>query len=89
MRPSLRRQAAHELQRQPQQVAAAGVVAVFTGGLAGWAVSRFVMETDFVFNLPSALMIVTGGVLATLIAGLAFAWRPLAARPARVLRARE
>ena len=69
--------------------AAAGVVAVFTGGLAGWAVSRFVMETDFVFNLPSALMIVTGGVLATLIAGLAFAWRPLAARPARVLRARE
>ncbi|TYB82111.1 ABC transporter permease [Maritimibacter fusiformis] len=69
--------------------AAAGVVAVFAGGLAGWAVSHFVMETDFVFNLPSALMIVTGGVLATLIAGLAFAWRPLAARPAQVLRARE
>ncbi len=69
--------------------AAAGVVAVFAGGLAGWAVSHFVMETDFVFNLRSALMIVTGGVLATMIAGLAFAWRPLAARPAQVLRARE
>jgi putative ABC transport system permease protein len=28
-------------------------------------------------------------VLVTLLAGLAFAWRPLAARPAQVLRARE
>jgi putative ABC transport system permease protein len=34
-------------------------------------------------------VIVLGGILATLLAGLAFAWRPLAARPARVLRARE
>jgi len=69
--------------------AAAGVVAVFAGGLAGWAVSRFVMETDFVFDLASALVIVIGGVAVTLIAGLAFAWRPLSSSPARVLRARE
>ncbi len=69
--------------------AAAGVVAVFAGGLAGWAVSRFLMETAFQFDLGSALAIVLGGVVVTLLAGVAFAWGPLAARPARVLRARE
>jgi putative ABC transport system permease protein len=69
--------------------AAAGLVAIVGGGLAGWGVTRFVMETDFVFEPFSALAIVAGGILATMLAGLAFAWRPLAARPARVLRARE
>jgi putative ABC transport system permease protein len=60
--------------------AAAGLVAILGGGLAGWGVTRFVMETDFVFEPVSAVAIVLGGVLATLLAGLAFAWRPLAAR---------
>ncbi|WP_414898641.1 ABC transporter permease [Rhodovulum sp. YEN HP10] len=69
--------------------AAAGTVAIFAGGVAGWAVMRFVMEGDYRFEPVSALAIVLGGALATLLAGLAFAWRPLAARPARVLRARE
>ncbi|MBJ3761285.1 ABC transporter permease [Maribius pontilimi] len=68
---------------------AAGLVAVAAGGAAGWAVSRFVMETDFVFAPGSALLIVGGGVLGTLLAGLAFAWPPLAARPAQVLRGHE
>lgn len=69
--------------------AAAGIVAVIAGGLAGWAVTTFVMNTDYVFEPVSAISIVTAGVLATLIAGLVFAWGPLSARPARVLRARE
>ncbi|WP_116133682.1 ABC transporter permease [Tropicimonas sp. IMCC34043] len=69
--------------------AAAGLVAIFCGGLAGWAVTTFVMKTEFTFEPVSAIAIVLGGVVATLLAGLAFAWRPLAARPARVLRARE
>ena len=69
--------------------AAAGIVAIVAGGLAGWAVMTFVMEADFAFEPVSALAIVIGGILATLVAGLAFAWRPLAARPAQVLRARE
>lgn len=68
---------------------AAGMVAIAAGGLAGWAVMTFVMHSDFIFEPVSALIIVTGGVLATLFAGLAFAWGPLAARPAQVLRARE
>ncbi|MFO7921116.1 MAG: FtsX-like permease family protein [Nioella sp.] len=66
--------------------AAAGLVAVAAGGLAGWAVTHFVMETDFAFHLASALAIVVGGALATLLAGLAFALRPLAERPAKTLR---
>ncbi|MDJ0826492.1 MAG: FtsX-like permease family protein [Rhodobacter sp.] len=68
---------------------AAGLVAIAAGGLAGWAVTTFVMETEFRFEPVSAVAIVTGGVLTTLGAGLAFAWRPLAARPAQVLRASE
>jgi len=69
--------------------AAAGLVAVLAGGLAGWAVTTFVMETDYRFEWVSAVVIVAGGVLATTLTGLAFAWRPLASRPARILRARE
>ena len=69
--------------------AAAGIVALGAGILGGWAVSVFLMETSFAVVWSSALGIVAGGVVATLLAGLAFAWRPLAARPAQVLRARE
>ncbi|MFO1144345.1 MAG: FtsX-like permease family protein [Amaricoccus sp.] len=69
--------------------AAAGLVAVAAGGLAGWVVTRFVLEGDFRFALGNALAIVAGGALASLVAGLAFALRPLSARPARVLRAVE
>ncbi|GAB5447962.1 ABC transporter permease [Gymnodinialimonas sp.] len=68
--------------------AAAGIVAIATGALGGWAVMTFVMDTDYVFEPVSATAIVLGGAAATLLAGLAFAWRPLASRPAQVLRAR-
>ncbi|WP_136685108.1 ABC transporter permease [Falsirhodobacter xinxiangensis] len=69
--------------------AAAGVVAVIGGALAGWAVMRFVMEADYAFAPLSALVVVLGGIAATLAAGMVFAWRPLSARPARVLRAAD
>jgi putative ABC transport system permease protein len=69
--------------------AAAGGVAIVAGALGGWGVMTFVMEASYEFEWVSALAIILGGALATLLAGLAFAWRPLAARPARVLRARE
>jgi len=69
--------------------AAAGLVALGAGIAGGWAVSAFVMNTDYVVIWPSALAIILGGIAATLLAGLAFAWRPLSARPAQVLRARE
>ncbi|MGA0542096.1 ABC transporter permease [Neotabrizicola sp. VNH66] len=69
--------------------AAAGMVAVVAGGIAGWAVMTFVMETTYRFEPVSALGIVLGGVAATVAAGLMFAARPLAARPARILRAQD
>jgi len=69
--------------------AAAGLVAIVFGGLAGWAVVDLVMGTTYHFAPIPALIIVAGGVFATLAAGLVFALRPLAARPAGVLRASE
>jgi putative ABC transport system permease protein len=68
---------------------AAGLVAIVAGAIGGWWVTTFVMEARFRFEPVSALAIVAGGAFASLLAGLAFAWRPLAARPARVLRARD
>lgn len=64
----------------------AGAVALIAGILGGWAVMRFVMETDFQVIWGAAFAIVIGGILATLLAGLGFAWQALAAKPARILR---
>ncbi|MGG7565981.1 ABC transporter permease [Rhodovulum sp. DZ06] len=69
--------------------AAAGGVAIVAGALAGQAVIEEVMEAQYVFVPGPAILIVVGGALAALLAGLGFAWRPLSARPAQVLRARE
>jgi putative ABC transport system permease protein len=68
---------------------AAGAVAIVAGGIAGWWVTSVVMGSEFRFEPVSAAAIVVGGALASLVAGLTFALRPLAARPAQVLRARE
>lgn len=68
---------------------AAGVVALGAGILGGWAVSTFIMDTSYTVIWSNALLIIGGGVVASTLAGLAFAWRPLAAKPAQVLRARE
>lgn len=67
----------------------AGLIAVGVGALAGWAVLRFVMEASYRFDALSALGVLGGGLVAVLAAGALFAARPLAARPATVLRATE
>lgn len=67
----------------------AGLVALAAGVAGGWAVMTFVMETSFAIIWTNAAAVILGGILATLAAGMIFAWRPLATRPARVLRARE
>lgn len=69
--------------------AAAGVVAVIAGAAGAFAVSRLVMDTAYVFAPGNAAAIILGGIAATVLAGLAFALRPLAARPAQVLRGVE
>ncbi|SEQ64046.1 putative ABC transport system permease protein [Loktanella sp. DSM 29012] len=67
----------------------AGVVALAAGILGGWAVQTFIMENDYTVIWSNAFWIVGGGIAVSLAAGLGFAIRPLWARPARVLRARE
>lgn len=67
----------------------AGLVAIGAGALAGWAVMTFVMDAAYRFEPVTAVAIVIGGASATLISGLIFAWRPLATRPAQVLRSSE
>ncbi|MEZ5750728.1 MAG: FtsX-like permease family protein [Paracoccaceae bacterium] len=69
--------------------AAAGVVAIAAGAGAAWAVMHFVLEIGFTFEPVSAALIVIGGVVAVLLAGLAFVLRPLAVRPAQILRAQD
>ncbi|MDP3861973.1 MAG: drug:proton antiporter [Phaeovulum sp.] len=69
--------------------AAAGLLAIGFGAAAGWAVLTLVMDAEYHFAPIPALTIVLGGLLATLAAGLVFALRPLAVRPAEVLRARD
>ncbi|MEO0356781.1 MAG: FtsX-like permease family protein [Pseudomonadota bacterium] len=67
---------------------AAGIVALAAGCAAGWAVCTYVLDTSYTIIWPNALAITIGGVLATLLASLAFTAAPLAARPSRVLRAK-
>ncbi|WP_136443240.1 ABC transporter permease [Pacificoceanicola onchidii] len=69
--------------------AGAGIVALGAGIAGGWSISFFIMDTDYTVIWSSAFGVILGGILATLLAGLAFALRPLAARPAHILRARE
>lgn len=69
--------------------AAAGAVALIAGVGGAWAVNTYVFETGFTVIWPNVLGVISGGIAVTLVAGLAFAWGPLAARPTRVLRARE
>lgn len=67
----------------------AGLVALAAGTVGAWAVNTYVFEISYQVIWPNALAIIAGGVLATLLAGVAFAWQPLAARPAGQLRSRE
>ncbi|MBT9384676.1 FtsX-like permease family protein [Pseudooceanicola sp. CBS1P-1] len=69
--------------------AAAGAVALLAGIAGGWAVCHFVFDTGYEVIWPNALLVVGGGLAVNLLAGLALAWRPLSARPARVLRSRD
>ncbi len=68
---------------------AAGIVALFSGMLGGWAVTTFVMDGGYRVIWGNATLIISIGMVTSLLAGLAFALRPLAAKPAQVLRGRE
>lgn len=67
----------------------AGLVAIAVGAAAGWGVMHVVMDTTYGFAPASALLVVGGGLLFTLSAGVAFAWPAVTRRPAATLRAPE
>ncbi|MEM9130687.1 MAG: FtsX-like permease family protein, partial [Pseudomonadota bacterium] len=69
--------------------AAAGSVAIGAGITGAWAVSRYIMSTDFEVAWGPALGIVAGGAFISLLVGLIFAFGPMSARPAQTLRAGE
>jgi putative ABC transport system permease protein len=69
--------------------AAAGIVALGAGALGAWGVMYFVMDISYAFEPISALAVIFGGIVATLLAGLVFVLRPLSRRPAGVLRAQD
>jgi putative ABC transport system permease protein len=64
----------------------AGLVALGWGLVAAWAATRFVLHAEFAFAPGAAFAVVAGGIGLNLVAGLAFAARPLRMRPGRVLR---
>ncbi|MEM6376417.1 MAG: FtsX-like permease family protein, partial [Pseudomonadota bacterium] len=69
--------------------AAAGCVALIAGISGAWAVSHFIMGTQYSVVWNSAIAIVGGGALISLLAGLGFAIGPISVRPAGVLRAQD
>jgi putative ABC transport system permease protein len=77
------------LLRQALMGAAAGLVAIAVGAIAGWVVMVWVMEASYAFEPLSALSVVLAGIVASLVASVVFILRPLAARPARVLRPQD
>lgn len=66
--------------------ALAALVALGWGTLAAWAVQRFVLHAGYELPLGQTLAILAGGVGISLAAGMLFALRPLARRPAATLR---
>jgi len=67
----------------------AGLVALATGIAGGWLVSTYILDTSFSIIWSSAVGIIAGGVVATMLASLGFAWTAINAQPARILRAQE
>ena len=65
--------------------AAAGVVALGAGMAGSWAICAFVLSTDFQIIWPNAAAVISGGLIANILAGLAFALKALNASPAEAV----
>lgn len=66
--------------------ALAAVAALGLGTLGAWAVLRFVLDAGYALPLGQTLAILAAGLAISLVSGLAFAFGPLARRPAEALR---
>ena len=66
-----------------------GSIAVLAGSLAGLTIMVYAMDSSYAFEPVSAIVIVTGGALTSLLSGLAFSARPLKVQPSAILQERE
>ena len=67
--------------------ATAGFVAIFFAVGGAWCITSLVLELPFKIIWDTALMIIIGGLIANLVAGLYFATQALKVKPANFLRA--
>ena len=67
--------------------ATAGFVAIFFAVGGAWCITSLVLELPFKIIWDTALMIIMGGLIANLLAGLYFATQALKIKPANFLRA--
>ena len=67
--------------------ATAGFVAIFFAIGGAWCITSFVLELPFKIIWDTALVIIMGGLIANLLAGLYFATQALKIKPANFLRA--
>ena len=67
--------------------ATAGLVAIFFAVGGAWCITSLVLELPFKIIWDTALMIIIGGLIANLLAGLYFATQALKIKPANFLRA--
>jgi len=65
---------------------AAGVLAALFGAAAGWAVMRFVLQSDWHLPVVQFALIIAGALAATLVLGLVGSQSALSERPAARLR---
>ena len=64
----------------------AGFVATFFAICGAWGITTYVLELPFQIIWPTVFLVIIGGLVANLLAGLYFAIQSLKARPAKFLR---
>ena len=76
-----------EVRGAPLIGATAGFVAIFFAIGGAWCITSLVLELPFKIIWDTALVIIMGGLIANLLAGLYFATQALKIKPANFLRA--
>lgn len=65
---------------------AAGLIAALAGSIAAWAVMTQVLQADFAADPLALISVIAGGMLVTVLLGLANTWSAMGVKPAAVLR---
>ena len=66
--------------------ATAGCIAIFFAICGAWSITTYVLELPFQIIWPTVFLVITGGLVANVLAGLYFAIMSLKVKPAKFLR---